>query len=144
MFLGQYEHTIDDKNRLTLPARYRQSFEDGVVVSQGIDPCLNVYTREGWEQAIAPQLAALDPFSREGREMRRFLLAGGNEAEVDKQGRVTLPSPLVRKTGLGREVVVAGVGELLEVWDRETWHRKSAEFEERRDVVAERLAARES
>jgi MraZ protein len=76
--------------------------------------------------------------------MRRFLLAGGNEAEVDKQGRVTLPSSLVRKVGLGREVVVAGVGELLEVWDRETWQRKSAEFEERRDVVAERLAARES
>lgn len=144
MFLGQYEHTIDDKNRLTLPARYRQSFAGGVIVSRSLDDCLNVHTRESWDESVAARLAALDSFSREGREMRRVLFSAGSEADLDKQGRVTLPAVLMKKVGLGRDVVVAGVGDALEVWDRETWHTQFAEAEGRAPVVAERIAARES
>ena len=71
MLTGEHEHTIDDKNRLTLPARFRQSFADGVVVTRGIEPCLAVYTREGWEDFVSSRLAGLDRFSREARDMKR-------------------------------------------------------------------------
>jgi MraZ protein len=144
LLLGEYEHTIDDKNRLTLPARFRDAFADGVVVTRGIDPCLAVYTREGWDGFVRSQLAGLDQFSREARQMRRFLFSAGVEAELDKQGRVTLPAGLLRKAGLARDVVVAGVGEFLEVWDRAAWQAQLEDVEGRAEVVAERLAARES
>ena len=144
MLLGEYEHTIDDKNRLTLPARFREAFADGVVVTRGIDPCLAVYTREGWADFVRSQLDGLDQFSREARQMRRFLFSAGAEAELDKQGRVTLPAALMRKAGLARDVVVAGVGEVVEVWDRAAWRVQLEEVEGRAEVVAERLAARES
>jgi MraZ protein len=144
MFLGEYEHTIDDKNRLTLPARFRQSFADGVVVTRGFDPCLAVFTKEGWEEFSASRLAGLDRFSREARDMRRYLFSATVESELDKQGRVTLPAGLMAKADLGREVIVAGAGDCLEVWDREAWRRQIDEIERRADVVAERLAARDS
>ena len=144
MLLGEYEHTIDDKNRLTLPARFREAFASGVVVTRGIDPCLVVYTREGWDDFVRSQLSGLDQFSREARQMRRFLFSAGAEAELDKQGRVTLPAALLRKAGLARDVVVAGVGEFVEVWDRAAWQTQLEDVEGRAEVVAERLAARES
>jgi transcriptional regulator MraZ len=144
LLLGEYEHTIDDKNRLTLPARFREAFADGVVVTRGIDPCLAVYTREGWEDFVRSQLAGLDQFSREARQLRRFLFSAGTEAELDKQGRVTVPASLLRKAGLARDVVVAGVGDCLEVWDRAAWQTQLEDVEGRAEVVAERLAARES
>ncbi|HEU4448387.1 MAG TPA: division/cell wall cluster transcriptional repressor MraZ [Gaiellaceae bacterium] len=144
MLLGEYEHTIDDKNRLTLPARFRQRFAGGLVVTRGIDPCLVVYTREGWDDFVARQLAGLDGFSREARQMRRFILSAGVEAELDKQGRVTLPAVLTSKAGIARDVVVAGVGEFLEVWDRAAWRSQLEEVEGRAELLAERLAARES
>ena len=144
MLLGEYEHTIDDKNRLTLPARFREAFADGVVVTRGIDPCLAVYTREGWNDFVRSRLAGLDQFSREARQMRRFLFSAGAEAELDKQGRVMVPPALAEHAGLGREVVVAGVGEFLEVWDRAAWQAQLEDVEGRAEVVAERPAARES
>ena len=144
MLLGEYEHTIDDKNRLTLPARFRQSFEDGVVITRGIEPCLAVYTQEGWEDFVSSSLAGLDRFSREARDMKRYLFSATVESELDKQGRVTLPTGLMAKAGLGRDVIVAGAGDCLEVWDRDAWRVRLEDVERRADVVAERLAARDS
>jgi MraZ protein len=143
LLLGEYEHTIDDKNRLTLPARFREALAGGVVVSRGIDTCLDVYTREGWDGTVAARLADLDPFSREARQMRRLVYSSGLEAELDKQGRVTLPAGLLKQAGLGRDVVVLGVGDHLEVWDRAAWQTERDDVEGRRDLVAERLATRE-
>jgi MraZ protein len=144
MLHGEYEHTIDDKNRLTLPARFRQSFADGVVVTRGIDACLAVFTKEGWEDFSSSRLTGLDRFSREAREMRRYLFSATVESELDKQGRVTLPAGLMAKADLGREVIVAGAGDCLEVWDRDAWRTQIDEIERRADVVAERLATRDS
>jgi len=143
MLLGEYEHTIDDKNRLTLPARFRQSFAAGVVVARGIDQCLDVYTREGWEATMASRLAGLDPFTRENRQLRRALFSSGSEADVDKQGRVTIPAGLLGKASLARDVVVVGVGDHLEVWDRKAWKLEIEDVEGRVELVAERVAARE-
>jgi MraZ protein len=144
MLTGEHEHTIDDKNRLTLPARLRQSFADGVVVTRGIEPCLAVYTRESWEDFVSSRLAGLDRFSREARDMKRYLFSATVESELDKQGRVTLPAALMAKAGLGRDVIVAGAGDCLEVWDRDAWRVRLEDVERRADVVAERLAARDS
>jgi MraZ protein len=141
MFVGEYEHTIDDKNRLTLPARFRQSFADGVVITRGMDGCLYAYTRGDWERLVETRLASLDPLSPDGRKMQRFFFAGAVEGELDKQGRVMVPAALSQHAKLGREVVVAGVYDHLEIWDRAAWRDQLSEVEGSAEHVAERLAA---
>ena len=140
MFFGEYEHTIDDKNRLTLPARFREAFADGVVLTRGLDQCLDVYSRGHWDALVEAQLAPLDPFSREARELKRFFFAAAADAELDKQGRVLVPPALTRHARLGREVVVAGVYDHLEIWDRAAWNDNVTKVEGSADDVAERLA----
>lgn len=141
MFLGEYEHTVDDKNRLTLPARFREAFAGGGVVTRGMDGCLVVYTRDGWERFVSVRLEGLDPFSREARQVTRFLFAGAAEAEPDKQGRIMIPAPLIKHAKLSREVAVAGVRDHLEIWDRATWRAHLDDVEGSAELVAERLAA---
>jgi MraZ protein len=140
MLLGEYEHTLDDKNRLTLPARFRQAFADGVVVTRGMDGCLNVYTRSGWESFVAERLEGLDPLSKESRQMSRFVFAGASETDLDKQGRVMVPPALIAHAKLDREVVVAGVRDHVEIWDRATWRTQLEEVEGSVELVAERIA----
>ena len=142
MLLGEHEHTIDDKNRLTLPARFRQAFTEGIVVTRGMDGCLFAYTREDWGRLVDGRLAGLDPLSKEGRRMQRFFFSGAAETELDKQGRVGVPGALLQHAKLGRDVVVAGVNDHLEIWDRDAWRRELAEVEGSAEHVAERLAAK--
>ena len=138
MLLGEFEHTIDDKNRLTLPAKFRQALSGGLVITRGLDPCLLCYPQADWERLVESRLAGLDLFSREGRMMNRFFFSGASEAEADKQGRVMLPGTLVKD--MGREVVVAGVRDHLEIWDRAAWRDHVKEMEGSAEDVAERLA----
>jgi MraZ protein len=142
MLLGEYEHTIDDKSRLTLPARFRQAFAEGVVVSRGLDGCLYAYPRADWARAIEARLEELDPLSKEGRRLQRYFYSGAAEGELDKQGRIGIPGPLLEHAKLGRDVVVAGVHDHLEIWDRAAWRRELAEVEGSAEHVAERLAAK--
>jgi MraZ protein len=142
MLLGAHEHTIDDKNRLTLPAKFRQAFADGVVVTRGLDGCLYAFRRPDWDRLLESRLATLDPLSPEGRRLERFFYSGASETELDKQGRVMLPRELIEHAKLGREVVVAGVKDRLEIWDRAAWRRELAEVEGSAEDVAERLAAK--
>lgn len=141
MLLGEHEHTIDDKNRLTLPAKFRGAFSDGIVVTRGMDGCLYAYTQVGWRGVVESRLAGLHPLSKEGRRMQRFFFAGASEGALDKQGRVSLPAALLQHAKLGRDVVVAGVNDHLEIWDRAAWQRELAEVEGSAEDVAERLAA---
>ena len=142
MLLGEYEHTIDDKCRLTLPAKFRQVMAGGVVVTRGLDSCLYAYPREDWDRLVETRLRDLDPLTREGRQLQRFFFASANEAEPDKQGRVVIPAPLAQAAGLQREVVVAGVYDHLEIWDRESWRQQMREVEGNAEHVAERLAGK--
>jgi MraZ protein len=142
MLLGEYEHSIDDKNRLTLPARFRQAFRDGLVLTRGIERCLSAYPRSEWTATVESRLQELDPLSREGRLMQRFFFSGAAEAELDKQGRVMIPSSLADHAGLGKEVVVAGIRDHLEIWDRAAWRAHLQEIEGSAEDVAERLATR--
>ena len=140
MFLGEYEHTIDEKNRLTLPARFREALAGGAVLTRGLDACLDVYARSEWDRLVDARLAGLDPFSREARELKRFFFSGAADAQLDKQGRVLVPPALLEHAKLGREVVVAGVHDHLEIWERRAWRDHLASVEGSADHVAERLA----
>jgi MraZ protein len=140
MLLGAYDHTIDDKNRLTLPAKFREAFQDGVVVTRGLDGCLYAYRRPDWARLVESRLATMDPLRPEGRRIQRFFFSGATEADLDKQGRVMIPAQLIEHAKLGREVVVAGVNDRLEIWDRAAWRKELAEVEGSAEDVAERLA----
>ena len=140
MFFGEYEHTIDDKNRVTLPARFRDALAEGLVLTRSLDTCLAVYSRADWDALVASRLADLDPFSREARDLKRFFFSGASDTELDKQGRVVVPPALAKRAALGKEVVVAGVHDHLEIWDRATWTDHVTKVEGSADDVAERLA----
>jgi MraZ protein len=99
-----------------------------------------VYTREGWERFVSVRLEGLDTFSREARQIVRFLFSSAAEAEPDKQGRVMIPPPLIAHAKLGRQVVVAGVRDHVEIWDRAAWRRYLEDVEGSAELVAERLA----
>ena len=142
MLLGEYEHTIDDKSRLTLPARFRESFAEGIVLTRGMDGCLYAYTRADWDRLVETRLSTLDPLSREGRLMQRYFFASAAAADLDKQGRVQIPPGLATTAGLDREVVVAGVYDHLEIWNRAAWREHLREVEGSAEHVAERLAAK--
>jgi MraZ protein len=142
MLLGTHEHTIDDKNRLTLPARFRRAFTDGVVVSRGIERCLRAYPLPEWER-LQERLAELDTFSSEARRMRRHFYSGAVAGELDKQGRMVLPASLLQLAGIDREVTVTGVYDHLEIWDRARWREHRHELEGSAEHVAERIANRD-
>jgi MraZ protein len=142
MLLGEYEHTLDDKNRLTLPAKFRRVFEDGCVVARGFDGCLSAWTPEGWASYQESTLSTLNLLSREQRQLHRYLISGATDTTPDRQGRVLIPPPLLAHAKLGRDVVVAGVNDHLEIWDRDAWRRELSEVEGSAEDVAERLAQR--
>lgn len=140
MLLGEHEHTLDDKNRLTLPARFREAFAEGVVVTRGLDGCLYAFRRSDWAGLVESRLSSLDPLRPEGRRLQRHFFSGATESELDKQGRVMIPASLIEHAKLGKEVVVAGVNDRLEIWDRAAWRKELAEVEGSAEDVAERLA----
>ena len=140
MLVGEYEHTIDEKNRLTLPAKFRHTFGDGVVLTRGFESCVLAYRRADWARLVESRLAPLDPLRRATRELQRHFFAGAAEDTPDRQGRVTLPAHLVKHAKLGREVTVVGVHDHLEIWDRAAWRRELERVEGSAEDVAERLA----
>jgi len=140
MLLGHFEHTIDDKNRLTLPAKFRDAFADGVFVTPGLDGCLAAYSSSEFDRLVQ-RVRSLDPLSHEARLMNRYFFARASDDALDKQGRITLPAALLATAKLDREVVVAGVYDHVEIWDRAAWRAQLEEVEGSAEHVAERLAA---
>jgi len=143
MFYGEYEHTIDEKSRVTLPARFRTEFARGVVLARGIERNIDVFPRESWDANVS-RIAELDSLTREAREMKRYVFAGAAVAELDKQGRVIVPLTLAEHAGIGKDVIVAGVHDHIEIWDRATWAAQLSAIEGSAGDVAERLADRRS
>ena len=139
MLLGEHDHSLDDKNRLTLPAKFREDFGDGVIVTRGMDGCLYGYAPEEWERH-ADEIQALNSLTREGRMMQRHFFSSAVRADLDKQGRMVLPTGLLEVAGIQREVTVAGVYDHLEIWDRAKWRAHKHEVEGSAEDVAERLA----
>ena len=141
MFIGQYDHSIDDKSRLTLPARFRAALADGVVLSKGLDGSVDVYPKDAWQTTIAVRIGGLDPLSSEARTLQRLFFGGAAEDTPDKQGRVLLPAHLIRYGSLVKDVTVIGTHDHLEIWDRSAWVERLEGIEGSADHAAERLAA---
>jgi MraZ protein len=142
MLLGEHDHTLDDKNRLTLPAKLREQLGDEVVITRGLDGCLSVYSRAAFE-VLAGRMGTLDPLNRETRTMQRYFFTGAPPVELDKAGRMVIPARLLESAGIQREVTVAGVYDHLEIWDRAKWREQMREAEGSAEDVAERLANRD-
>lgn len=140
MFYGTYDHTIDEKGRLTLPARFRDALADGVVIAKGLDSNVDVYPRSGWDTLVESRIANLDPLAPETRQLRRFFFAGAEHDTMDKQGRVLVPQHHRDAGGLGRDVVIAGVFDHLEVWSREAWAEQQKGVDGSASDVAQRVA----
>jgi MraZ protein len=121
MFLGEYAHTIDDKGRLTLPAKYRTDLASGVVVTRGLDKCLFVFPMEEWKR-LSEKVSALPLTDVSAREFRRLLFSGATDADLDKQGRVLLPQYLREYAGLNGNVIVAGLNTHMEIWAPDAWN----------------------
>jgi MraZ protein len=122
-FRGTFDHTLDAKNRLTIPAKFRSMLANGVVLSKQPDgqPCLGIWRPEDHDDHTKDTLSALAPSSPRAASLRRFFFASSHDTELDGAGRVMIPPFLIEHAGLKRDVVILGLGEYLEVWDRDRW-----------------------
>ena len=120
MFIGEYNHTIDTKGRLIIPAKLREDLGERFVVTKGLDGCLSIYAMNEWH-ALEEKIHALPLTNPSARKFSRFILAGAAECEFDKMGRILLPQVLRQAAGLQKEVVLIGVGSRIEIWDKEKW-----------------------
>lgn len=128
MFLGEFTYTLDDKGRLTLPAKFRSALAAGVVITRGLDGCLFIFSQSYFE-TLAQRAAEIPLTHAEGRSFARMLFSGAADVEIDKQGRVLIPQGLREFAHLSGEVIVAGVNTRIEVWAVEAWKSQRERFE---------------
>ena len=138
MLLGEYQHSLDDKGRLAVPAKFRKTLSDGVVVTKGMEGCLYLYPTEEWLK-FAGALSKLPINRADSRAFSRLLLGGANHSEIDSQGRILVPEYLRRYAGVSGKAVIVGLYNHAEIWDEEKWKEYRAKVEERGDEIAERL-----
>jgi MraZ protein len=138
-FRGHFEHSLDAKNRLSIPARFRAAFSAGTVLAKDPEPCVAIWTPDGHESIIARALGALNPMGSEYRKLSRFYQGNSFDLELDASGRVTLPAPLLVHAEIEKEVVVVGVGDHLEVWGAERWRSEQEALDAEIGEVTERL-----
>jgi len=121
MFIGEYQHGLDDKGRLAVPAKFRLDLKQGAVVTRGLDKCLFIYTKKAWNE-LAEKLAKLPISQANTRAFARLMLAGAMDADIDGQGRMLVPDYLRNYAGIKKQVVVAGLYNRLELWDAGKWN----------------------
>jgi MraZ protein len=136
VFFGEQDHRVDLQGRISLPARFRDIFKGGIVLTRGYDRCIVAYTPSQWE-TFANQLAGLALNRSKNRRMRRMSFSAAYNLETDRQGRVLLPVSLRQYGQIGEEVVIAGMGDFLEIWDKEAWLQESALLDEEASLIAE-------
>ena len=120
MFMGEYNHTIDAKGRLIIPARFRELLGEEFILTKGLDGCLSIYPMDAWE-AFETKLRALPLTNKNARTFTRFFVAGATNCELDKQGRILVPQTLREFAGLEKEVVLTGNLDRIEIWSKEKW-----------------------
>lgn len=138
MFIGEYQHTIDDKGRIAFPVKFRKDLSKGAVVTRGIDTCLSIYTLEEW-QKLATQVAALPMSQANARAFSRLMLSGAMDMVPDAQGRITVPEYLRQYAAMDKEVVLVGLYTRLELWSKTNWERYKAETERQSEALAEKM-----
>jgi MraZ protein len=137
--MGEYDHSLDDKGRLAIPARFRPALEDGLFITRGLDACLVIWDSDSW-RAISERVRALNSWQGDARRMQRLFFSGASPAQLDKLGRVVIPQFLRDYAQLSSEVVVAGLGDRIEVWARDAWAHERSQVERDRAELAEHLA----
>ena len=138
MFIGEYQHNIDDKGRLTIPAKFREELGDGAVLTRGLENCLFLFSKSEWEE-IAGKLRALPMTRSDARAFSRFFFSGAAECEFDKQGRIMVPAPLRRYAAIERDVMVVGVSSRVEIWNQSRWEEYIAKAESSYSEIAEQI-----
>ena len=138
MFMGEYNHTIDAKGRLIVPAKFREILGDNFIVTKGLDGCLFVYPNDAWTR-FEEKLKSLPLTNKNARQFTRFFLAGAAACEVDKQGRILLPQVLREFASLEKDVVLVGVASRIEIWSRERWDESMNTYDGDMDEVAENM-----
>jgi MraZ protein len=138
MLLGEYRHNLDIKGRVAIPAKFREKLETGAIVTRGLDNCLFLFAEAEWK-ALAEKLVALPLAQANSRAFVRLMLSGAMDVEFDTQGRILIPDYLRKYAGLGKEVVVAGLYNRIEIWDGPTWERYKAKTEGASEEIAEKL-----
>ena len=138
MFIGEYNHNLDTKGRLAVPAKFRNLLKGGAVVTRGLDNCLFLYPKKQWE-VLAKKLAALPISQAKARAFSRLMLAGAMEVEFDTQGRITLPEYLRKFAVLKKNTTIAGLYDRLEIWDESVWNKYKTGAEGKSSDIAEAL-----
>lgn len=139
MFLGEFEHTIDDKGRVAIPARFREELGERFVLTRGFEPCLQAFPRPMWE-ALAEKVDRLPLGSPQARNMRRILFSPAAEVEIDRQGRILIPQGLREYAGLVEEVLITGMNTYFELWSGERWRALQEDLSGSGAAIAEQMA----
>jgi MraZ protein len=142
-FHGQHAHSLDEKDRVTIPARFRDALADGVILLKGLDPCVEVYPVQEFAHFEERDLAGLSALSRDQRRMRRRVYAHSVDEALDSSGRVRITGHLMDHAGLEDQCVIVGVGEYLEIWSPGAWGSEDAEVDAQANQIAEGLGERE-
>ena len=139
MFIGEYQHNLDSKGRLAIPAKFRDRLTGGAIITRGLDHCLFVFTSKEWE-VLAQKLIALPLAQSNSRAFVRLMLAGAMDVEIDKQGRILTPDYLRKYAGLDKSAKIIGVYNRMEIWDERTWEKYRDRTEGSSDEIAEKMA----
>lgn len=138
MFLGEYTYSIDDKKRLAIPAKFRQTLGKKAIITRGLDNCLFLYPSREWEK-LAKKLSQLPLSQADARGFARIMLAGAMEVNLDRLGRILVPDYLKKYASLQKKVVIAGLYNRIEVWDEKNWALYKEKIEKEAGDIAERL-----
>ena len=135
--MGEYHQKIDEKGRLTIPAKLRSELGDNFIVTRGLDGCLFIYKKETWEKIINNYQEL--PNVKEARNFMRFFLSGATNLEFDKQGRINISQPLIKYADLLKDTIIIGVGDRLEIWSNDRWEKLLTENENNFSEMADNL-----
>lgn len=139
LLIGEFEHSIDNKGRLIMPAKLRDDIGENFVVTKGLDGCLFAFSITEWTN-FEEKLKSLPLSNRNSREFTRFFLSGATECEIDKQGRFLIPANLRESAGLEKETVIIGVGTRIEIWNKEKWTKYSSDDNISVEEIAENMS----
>ncbi len=137
MLMGEYHHTMDDKGRLTIPSKIRYELGENFVMTRGLDNCLFLYSEDEWKEIISKYKEL--PNTKEARNFMRFFLSGASLGSFDKQGRVSISSPLIQYAALHKNCIIIGVNDHLEIWSEDRWNAFTTENEENFSDMADHL-----
>ncbi len=139
MFIGEFQHNLDQKGRIAIPAKFRKDFEDGLIITRGIDKCLFIFSKSEWNK-LAEKLSQLPLAQANSRAFARLMFSGAVDEDLDNQGRILIPDYLRNYASLKKQLVINGLFNRLEIWDKNIWQDYKNKTENSSEEIAERLS----